>query len=62
MNEKTSFLLPAKNEVHCVDTHSYPPHGPNVIVSDSVNMAKLCKTVLGLQGHSENTFGDLAFV
>ena len=44
MNEKTSFLLSAKNEVHCVDTHSYPPHGANVIVSDSVHVAKFCET------------------
>ena len=61
MNEKTSFLT-AKNEVLYVDTHSHPPYGAIVIVSDSVHMAEFCNTVWGLQGYSENTFGNLAFV
>ena len=62
MNEKTSFFLTAKNEVLYVDTHSHPPYGAIVIVSDSIHMAEFCKTVWGLQGYSENTFGNLAFV
>ena len=49
MNEKTSYLL---FSVLCVETQSHPPHGANVIVSDSIHMAEFCKSVLGLQGYS----------
>ena len=62
MNGKTSFFLTARNEVLYVDTHSHPPYGTIVIVSDSVHMAEFCNTFWGLQGYSENTFGNLAFV
>ena len=62
MNEKISFFSTAKNEVLYVDTHSHPSHGAIVIVSDSVHMAEFCKTVWCLQGYSENSFGNLAFV
>lgn len=62
MMEKTSFFLTSKNEVLYVDTHSHPPHGAIVMVSDSVHMAEFCKTVWGLQRYSENYFGNLAFV
>ena len=62
MNGKTSFFLISKNKVLYVDTHNHPPHGAIVIVSDSVHMAEFCKSVWDLQGYSENTFGNLAFV
>ena len=62
MNQKTPFFLTAKNEVLFVDTHSHQPHGAIVIVSDSLHMVEFCKTVWGLQGYSENSFGNLAFV
>ena len=47
---------------HPSSTHSHLPHGAIIIVSDSVHMAEFCKTFWGLQGYSENFFGNLAFV
>lgn len=62
MNEKTSFFFTTKNEVLYIDTHSHPPHGAVVIVSKLPHIGEFCNAVWNLEGHSEKTFGNLAFV
>lgn len=62
MNEKTSFFFTTKNEVLYIDTHSHSPHGAVVIVSTLPHIGEFCNAVWNLEGHSEKTFGNLAFV